>query len=333
MGRAAVLILVLAAIAGGWYAAWNWGAREVDRQADALAARIASDGGRLECPDRRIGGFPFRIGVFCSAVEFAPPGGGAFSASNLRTAAQFYSPGRIVGELDGPALLQLPDGRRFELGWEILRSSLHANLDGVNALSLELRQPVLSEGRGTTGEQELARSDEAQFHARRSPQDGEALDLAVSWQMLRDEQARFPAFSLAGDARLDAIADRIAAGRNPLDILRTDGLSGEARSIVLVPADGGRLAISGPFKIAADGLLDGEFTLEATKIASLGAFFTAFAPAEAETIANVTGLLSALERPGGDGEGEQKPVSFTLYIARGTVSFGVIPVGEIPPLF
>ncbi|HSO48140.1 MAG TPA: DUF2125 domain-containing protein, partial [Rhizobiaceae bacterium] len=147
MARLAILITVIAAIGAGWYTAWNWGAGEIDRQADKAIAGIASQGGRLDCRDRAVAGFPFRIGVSCSAVEFAPPGGGAFSASNFRSAAQFYDPGKVVGELDGPALIQLPDGRRFELNWEVLRSSLRANLDSINALSVELRQPVLSEGR------------------------------------------------------------------------------------------------------------------------------------------------------------------------------------------
>lgn len=332
MARLAILIAAIAAIGAGWYTAWNWGADEIDRQAGKAIAGIASQGGRLDCRDRTVAGFPFRIGVSCSAVEFAPPGGGAVSASSFRSAAQFYDPGKVVGEMDGPALIQLPDGRRFELNWEVLRSSLRANLDSINALSVELRQPVLSEGRDTAGEQVLARSDEAQFHARRSPQDNNALDIALSAQALRDDQERFPGFSLAVEARLDAIADKIAAGGNPLAILRREGLSGEASKVEIAPSEGGRLTLSGPFTVAPDGLLDGEITVTAERIAALGAFFTALAPGEAEMIGNVAGLLSSLET-GSSGEGAGKTASIKLTIVRGNVSLGLIPVGELPPLF
>ncbi|HSO46891.1 MAG TPA: DUF2125 domain-containing protein, partial [Rhizobiaceae bacterium] len=222
--------------------------------------------------------------------------------------------------------------RRFELNWEVLRSSLRANLDSINAFSVELRQPVLSEGRGTAGEQVLARSEEAQLHARRSPQDRNSLDLAMSAQAFRDDQQRFPGFSLAAEARLDAIADRIASGRNPLEILRRDGLSGEAGKLEIAPSDGGRLTLSGPFTVAPDGLLDGEITITAERIAALGAFFTALVPGEAEMIRNVAGLLSSLET-GGGGEGAGRTASIKLTIVRGRVSLGLIPVGELPPRF
>jgi hypothetical protein len=324
------LILVIAALAAGWYFAWNRGAAELNRHADIAIARIGAEGGRLECMDRHIEGFPFRIGIFCSAFEFAPPGGGAFSASKLRSAAQFYNPGHVISELDGPAQVQLPDGTRFELGWEALRSSIRANLDGMNALSFELRQPVLSEGRGTAGEQTLARSDDVQVHARRSPQDAATLDLAVSLSAVRDDKERFPGFSFSGDASFNSLADQITAGGDLAAFIRDSGLSGEARSLVLEPAEGGRLVLSGPFKVDRDGLLTGEIRIEATRVAALGAFFTALFPQESETIANIAGLLGSLDS--GDA-GADKPRSVTLTVSRGRISIGLIPAGSIPPLF
>lgn len=324
------LILAMAALAAGWYFAWNRGAAELNRQADLAVARVAEEGGRLECKDRHIEGFPFRIGIFCSAFEFAPPGGGAFSASSLRSAAQFYNPGHIISELDGPAQVQLADGRRFELAWENLRTSLRANLEGANAISLEIRQAVLSEGRGTAGEQTLARSDDLHVHARRSPQDAATLDLAVSLSEMRDDKERFPVFSFSGDASFSGLAERIAAGDDLAAFIRDNGLSGEARSLVLEPAEGGRLVLSGPFKIAPDGLLDAEIRIEATRVAALGAFFTALFPQESETIGNIAGLLGSIDS--GDA-GAEKPRSVTLTISRGRISIGLIPAGSVPPLF
>jgi hypothetical protein len=335
MARGVTLLVVIAALCAGWYFAWNWGARELDRRADLAVQDISEAGGRLECKDRHIEGFPFRIGVYCTTIEFAPPGGGAYSAGQLRSAAQFYAPGHVIAELDGPAQLQLPNGSRFELGWENFRSSLRAGLSGISATSLELRQPVLSEGKGTQGEQVLASAEDAQLHLRRTPQDEKALDLAFSVQAMRDDKERFPAFSLAADTRIDALAGQLKPGFDLSAYIRENGISGEARQIVLEPRAGGRMVLSGPFTIGADGLLDAQVRIEANSISSLGAFFIALFPDDSETISNIAGLLSSME-PSGTTDGAAatgKSATITLTIRRGAVSFGLIGLGKLPPLF
>ncbi len=333
MARVAALLVVIVALGTGWYFAWNWGAGELDRRADLAAQRISDAGGRLECTDRRIEGFPFRIGVHCTAIEFAPPGGGAYSAGALRSAAQFYAPNRIIAELDGPAQLQLPNGSRFELGWENFRSSLRAGLSGITAASLEVRQPVLSEGKGTQGEQVLARAGDAQVHLRRTPEDEKAVDLAFSVQAMRDDKERFPAFSLAADTRIDALADELKPGFDLDAHVRKNGISGEARNIVLEPEAGGRMVLSGPFTIGADGLVDAQLRIEAGSIPSLGAFFTALFPQDSDTIANIANLLSSLESPASTDNVSGKSATVTLTVRRGALSFGLIGLGRLPPLF
>jgi hypothetical protein len=335
MARVGGLLFFIVALGAGWYFAWNWGARELDRRATLATQDIADAGGRLDCTDRRVEGFPFRIGIYCTTIEFAPPGGGAYSAGELRSAAQFYAPGHVVAELDGPAQVQLPNGSRFEIEWENLRSSLRAGLSGVSDVSLEMHQPVLSEGRGTQGEQVLARSDDIQLHARRSQEGSAALDLAFSTQAMRDDKERFPAFSLASDIRLDALADKLRPGFDFEAHVRKNGLSGEARNIVLEPQAGGRMVLSGLVTVGADGLLDAQLRIEASEIASLGAFFTALFPRDSEMIANIANLLSSLESPAAaNGEtGSGKSATVTLTIRRGAVSFGLIGLGKLPPLF
>jgi hypothetical protein len=339
MARVGGLLVLILALGAGWHFAWNWGAGELDRRATLLTQRLAEDGARLECNDRRIEGFPFRIGVYCTTIEFAPPGGGAFSAGELRSAAQFYNPGHVVAELDGPALVQLPNGMRFQAEWENLRSSLRAGLSGISAVSLELRQPVLSEGKGTRGEQVLARSDEIQVHARRSQEDPAALDTALSTQAMRDDKERFPAFSLASDIRLDALADALRQGFDLEAHVRESGISGEARNVVLEPSAGGRMVFSGPFKIGADGLIDAKFRIEANEIASLGTFFAALFPRSSDAIDNIAFLLSSIG-PSSTGANADagspatgNSATITLTIQRGTVSLGLISLGTLPPLF
>jgi hypothetical protein len=181
----------------------------------------------------------------------------------------------------------------------------------------------------------LARAEDAQVHLRRTPQDDKALDLAFSVQAMRDDKERFPAFSLAADTRIDALAYELKPGFDLDAHVRKNGISGEARQIVLEPQAGGRMVLSGPIKIGADGLVDGQLRIEASQIASLGAFFTALFPQDSDTIANIANLLSSLETPvaeNGDAA-TGRSATVTLTIRRGAVSFGLIGLGRLPPLF
>lgn len=86
---------VLAAV-GLYTGGWFYAAREVGGQVSAQLDQLATQGVAIDCPDRNVRGFPFRIGVFCSdfAVDAASQRlalkGGAF-----RSTAQVYNPRRV----------------------------------------------------------------------------------------------------------------------------------------------------------------------------------------------------------------------------------------------
>jgi hypothetical protein len=332
MARLILILLAIAAIAAGWSYAWFWGAGELSARADNMVRKYAENGGRFECSNRRIEGFPFRIGIFCDGVSLAPSEGGGFDAQALRTAAQFYDPGHVVGELDGPGLLQLPDGRRFNLQWENLRASARLGLSGPYALSAELRRFLLAEGSGGTAESELAGADRLELHARKSSGSANDLDVAVLIAAFADPLERIPGLSLEADLTVEEIAEKLDLGFDPMNYIRENGLSAVARSIVLSPEDGGRLVLSGPFRISRAGLASGEIRIEATNLPLLGAFFMRLLPERRDLVGNIVSLLSAIVPEKGGESGPGKPISLTLTINEGSVSIGLIPVGDLPPL-
>ena len=337
MAKAAAFTCMILLIGACWIGAWKWGAQALEARVANSRQRLVAMGGELGCDKQRIEGFPFRIGVFCNNVSFASPNGLAFSASGFRSAAQLYKPGHFIAELDSPAALQLPNGVRFELGWGLLHSSAKANISGLENIDLKLEQPVVSEGSGTAGSQTLASGEFIELHVRLSPEMPDAMDLAITARSIRDEKARFPAFSLTGDFMLQRMAGVLAgdmvSGTGLLALARQSGIAGTIRSVVLEPVSGGSLEFSGPLEVDSEGLLTGEILISARELHALAAFLVQVFPGQSEIVDNIAALLAAIEpERAADGGMATKP-GIVLNIRRGKLSLGFIELAQIPPLF
>jgi hypothetical protein len=333
MVRLISILLLSAALVTGWFYTWQWGAGELQRRMDGIENRLKSDGGSLECVNRRIEGFPFRIGIFCDGVKLSQPDGGSYSVAALRSAAQFYDPGHIVAEIDGPASLLLPDATRFQLGWDLMRASLRLGLSGVSSLSIDIRKPVLSGGEAGNDAKQMASSETIEIHARKSPTNAGALDLALRVDRLADGQGRFPGLSVDGDAELAGIAERLGPGFDVIKFVRENGISAIGRRFVVSPNDGGKLTLSGPISISREGIVDGQIRVEASDLPGLGAFFVRLFPERAEAINNAVSLISAIVPESGEALAKDAAPAFTLTIRKGQASLGLIPLGEVPRLF
>lgn len=324
--RVVGLVVAIALLGLGWSAAWTWAAGALEERFAGASRQIAQRGGSLDCPGREIRGFPFRIGVFCNRFAYASPGGGAIEAGALRSAAQLYAPGRLVGELDGPAIVALPDLGRHELAWEAARISGRAGLSGLQAFSLQLREPRLA----AASDLPLGAASQAQFHLRRNPDAPADLDVAFSGDGVEPARGEIAAFSLSGDLRLTGLAGELRPGFDLAAHVRENGLQGEARSLTLSPAAGGRLELSGPISIDPNGVVDADAELVASEPALLAEFFAAAFPDRREEIEAGARLLAGLFPAAGENAGT---ASVRITIRRGRIVFGLIPLGELPPLW
>jgi hypothetical protein len=107
----ALSIGILVVLAGGWSWLWYYAASEADRTLSGWVQHEAAAGRVYSCGSQDITGFPFRIQAHC--VEAAaqinsnqPPF--AVNAKDITFAAQVYHPTRLVANVVGPLTLSIP---------------------------------------------------------------------------------------------------------------------------------------------------------------------------------------------------------------------------------
>ncbi|MEZ5871268.1 MAG: DUF2125 domain-containing protein [Nitratireductor sp.] len=328
--RIVALIAVIVSIGFAWNWAWQQAAQKLDAAATVQIEKWNDAGIEITCPNRLVIGFPFRIGIHCDSLSvFDTVRSLKIEAGELRSAAQFYKPGHAIAELDGPLLSEFPGGEKTVTTWENLKASIVVGLGGWQRISVEASAP---KGSGTLpGPQPFDLwADNIQLHAR-IPDDGSdtnSLDVAFSASNLSlESRVRIPTVGMAGNLRLDQIANQLHPGFKVEPFLRQSGLSGKIGELALEPAAGGRFSVSGPFSVSATGLLSGKLTLAFTDAAQLMAFATA-AGGDDNLIAQAGQILAMIPASGNGGARK-----ITLVIEDGVVSAGFFKLGEIPPLF
>jgi hypothetical protein len=327
--KLAALAVLAGAIALGWGLAWRAASERLLREAEN-ALQSAGAGGHAGCRNMRAGGFPFRIGVFCDRIEVSgreDPRFGAWQleAGALRSAAQFYNPGHIVAELDGPVYFESDRLPALQGEWETGRASLRAGLSGLKRVSLQLRDARLL----LFGARSLASAATAEAHAR----PGDAPDSADIAFSIGDARVAFgndlPAFSLDGDLAVAGAAD-LFGGSGGLGRLvariRANGGAAEIRSLGFSPATGGSVHVAGRIAIGADGLLDGRLKLDISAPAGIAQFVARLA-GEREARDSVERIAAALALLPGEARGIE------LVFDRGKARLGAIPLGRVPRLF
>jgi hypothetical protein len=158
--------------------------------------------------------------------------------------------------MDGPVTLALPDGTPLTADWQSLQASTVFTTGGLNRASFETRTVNASWDAGI-GPFALNAGTLA-IHARENGPDAE---LALSADDARLEGAALPialpAFDFAGSVRLTDGAGFLAGDTLSVETLR--GRSGQLTDAALTLEDGAALQLSGPFQIAENGEITGEF--------------------------------------------------------------------------
>ena len=174
----AVLVLAI-----GWSIFWYVSATITGRELGAWINREAEDGRFWSCPERSVGGYPFRVEITCKNPTFTGPAAGipvAGKLAGIHLVAQIYNPKLIIGEADGPfdfALTQ--DGRHTTANWKLLQISVRGVPDALQRASLIADQievnTAVANGRAFSGH-----ADNLQVHLRRGAEEQRAYDFAVT---------------------------------------------------------------------------------------------------------------------------------------------------------
>ncbi|KQT53971.1 MULTISPECIES: DUF2125 domain-containing protein [unclassified Aureimonas] len=342
---AVVAILLFAALSGAWF----YLAGKLDAAVSDGLRQAESQGVLVSCDNREVFGYPFRLGIRCGAVGLDEAATGTkATAGGLRTAGQIYDPTRFVAELDGPLVVDTAETPPLDLRWRLAQASAHLWTQGLDRFALVVEAPEIALAEPAADRRPIARSDHIELHLRRN---GEALDVAVSdanIQLLEPALAAVPRFDVAADATIDGAAGWLGgeavgetlgqalAGRNGTIRALRIGLAGSGASAGAAPASAASSAgvppvlasaeVSGPFQIAPDGTISGDFQIALSDPAGIADLVGALNPRLAGTARTIASAVGIAGRPV-DGR-----TVIDIAVRDGRAALGFIPLGSIPPV-
>ncbi len=313
---------VVAAI-GLWTALWSYAAERMEAQLPVLFARGAEDGLRASCANPEVRGYPFRLGLFCDATEWEIPARQIrASTSAFRSAAQFYRPGHVVSELDGPLIVSGPEGA-VRIDWQVMHGSTVMRLHGLDRASLEGRMLSVDLDSSALPAKVSLTASVVALHMRANDQDLELAGSAEAIQAsfgpkLAARSLRF-AVTLPGQSSLFA-----ASGSGRLDLAGQTVLVALAEVVL---ENGGQLALNGQVEFGPDGLATGDFKLTMSDVSALASAVGGIDPDIASQIRALAPVLAALDTQAGD-----DAITLPLSLVNGTVRIGILPLGTLPPV-
>ena len=175
-------VILFALVCAGWAGFWFFARAKAMDVMDAWMEREARLGRAWACPDRAIGGFPFRVELSCVNPTFAssePGRAGSGSLAGLAVTARAVDPKQIIAIFASPLKWTAAAGDSVELSFANARASYRGLPTVIEEMSLELDQPVLSLAAPNVAPQKVT-ATRSEFHLRRAPGAEIATDIAVS---------------------------------------------------------------------------------------------------------------------------------------------------------
>jgi hypothetical protein len=189
----ALPICVVVVLAAGWCALWYYAAGVADRTMAGWVQREAAVGRVYACGSQTIGGFPFRIEADCTPAaatinSTTPPF--AVNAKHVTFAANVYHPTLLVGDILSPLTVATPgQPPSFVANWSRAELTVQGLPPVPDAMSLTLDGPHLDRmdsGNATA----VFTADHAEFRGRIIA--GSAADNPVIEAVMRFARATIP---------------------------------------------------------------------------------------------------------------------------------------------
>ena len=370
--RIVVPLALLVGLAAAWCGVWYYAAGMANRTLAAWMASEAAAGRVYSCGSEGIAGFPFSIQVRCvqAAAAFKsnlPPFD--LAAKDITFTAQIWRPTVLIGDVVGPVTVAEP-GRApsYVANWASARMRVNGLPPNAQALSIDVDHPHLDRGGDGAGGSALFTADAAQLDARivsGTIQNRPVLDVSLHFTSAAAPTVhRLLADPVRGE--LDVVLRGFKdLEQKPLAArfheLHDNGGAIELKTLRVERADAIVVA-SGTLTVNGRGRLDGMLTVAVYGLDSLVPQL-GIDRAIQQQIDRLTGAgqaeqgLQALDRivPGLSGivrqgttatlvddvkkmgkptQIDNKPaVALPLRLADGAVYFGIIRIGDIPPLF
>ena len=325
----AILLLVGASTLG-----WYFLAHQLGERVNLNTARLADQGKFIECDNQRVEGYPFRIGLFCDGISYEDrQNNSTFRAGQLRSAAQFYQPGFMIAELDGPGILDLPGPGKLELAWKLARSSSKISLDGIRRISLKLEELSVAAAAGNLKNTPDTDIKLLELHLRAAGDDVNSSDVDLAFygsevQIQNISGGNLPLLTIKADG---GIADLNTALKSGVDLSRwvkSNGLYLQLRKLEINLVEGGAIKVWGPLQIGTNGLVSARLDVEVANIQALVSNFTAQNPQLGEAANSLRQASAIFEQGTSDGKAH-----IQIQISNGIIMAGIIPLGTLPRLF
>ncbi|MCB1382428.1 MAG: DUF2125 domain-containing protein [Notoacmeibacter sp.] len=308
------IVLAIAAYTVGWFYIGG----QLEAQTLSAIEAMKASGRTVACDKPEARGFPFRLGLFCDRVAWEDKAQGvSVQAGALRTAAQVYSPTKIISEVDGPARLSIPGLPPMMLDWTLLHASARLSKPLPQAASMEATGLTVKDAAAA----EVATATNAQAHMRTNAGN---LDIAASLSGLKLSPVLTDGRALP---ELDGVADLTLADGAAWLLEKSRSLrnrSGTLRDATLNANGETGLHLTGPWSVDSDGRISGDFTLTIREPAKLAAILKDLSPADARAIDQA---LTAVTLAGGIGN-----ATLPVKVKDGIVSIAFVTLGALPLL-
>jgi hypothetical protein len=301
---------------GAYSAGWFWLAAKIRAEAPARIADLSRRGVEVQCANPSVGGYPFRIGLYCESVAVAQPRRAfTMTAGAFRSAGQIFDPMWVSAELESPAKFSMTGTDPVLVNWDSLSAGVRLSQPLPKAVSFEgtdLRA-------GPDGGKEMV---SAKLFGGEMRPNGADLDVTAQFASLAADPSvfegrRVPA--LSGKAEL-SLKEGVALLVDRDRSLR--GKTGMVTGLVLTLGEKGGVTLSGPFSIDQDGLVDAQFKVTVQDPMELSRSLSKVFPDEADKIRQgMAGLAFLGSKP-----------TLPLRITKGSAVLSFIPLGRIPPV-
>jgi hypothetical protein len=332
--RLLYVFLTLVVLIAGSVFGWDYLAEKLESGLNKQVKKLAIQGKTLKCDNQRIEGFPFRVGLFCDEIFFEEPSKGImFKAGKVRSAAQFYQPGFMVGEVDSPAQLSLPNTGGIDLQWKLAQTSSRISLAGVKRVSLNLENLVARKTNNNPQRIPDVYLSSLGLHIRAAGDDIASADAEIaidlkSIQIKNLSEQLFPTTHFSADGVISGMNQTLKKGEDIEKWIREKGLKIQLHKLEFALADGGTFSASGPVRVNQSGLVSGKLDVKVVGIDNLVRILANHIPKLDEN-AKLIQAASMLFSQGA----KNKTLRLQLDIRNGNISAGFIQLGVIPPLF
>jgi hypothetical protein len=362
--RYIMLLVLVAALFGGWSWFWSFASDKAQVNLDGWRAREAKSGRVYACGSQTIGGYPFRFEVNCEQASALfqsnqPPV--ELKANGMLVAVQVYDPTLLISEFHGPLTVADPgQAPNIVVNWKLFQSSVRGTPAAPERVSVVLDRPVVDRMSGGS-QQNLLRATRVEVHGRIA--EGSVTSNPVLEMVLRLNKASGPSLHPAAIEPVDAEITAVLRGLKDFApkpwAARFRELQAAGGGINVTQArvqQGDTIAVgSGTLSLNPSGRLEGQLRVTVAGVKaflnSIGAQQTVQASPKMDKIAGALDRLApglgdvARQQAGATISlginlmGEQttlegkRAVTLPLRFSDGAVFLGPVPIGITPALF